>query len=85
MIDSGVYEVTGSRAYRGHKPGSRFEARLDRGAERRAVIRGDIRLVERVVPSIRPGSFRLPPGWEGQPTEVTTEAPEGASSVEGSK
>lgn len=59
----GVYEVTGTFAYRGHKPGTRFEALLDQKAEQRAIARGDIRLVERVTPSIVPGSFRLPDGW----------------------
>lgn len=61
----GLYEVIGRSAYRGHEPGTRFEASLERNAERRAIARGDIRLVERVIPSLRPGSFTLPAGWGG--------------------
>lgn len=59
----GLYEVTGRRPYRGHKPGTRFEARLEPMAEKRAVRRGDITLLERVVPTLAPGSTRLPDDW----------------------
>lgn len=68
----GLYEVTGRFAYRGHAPGTRFEASLSRPAERRAIARGDIRLVERVTPSIRAGSYKLPDGWAAA---VNREAP----------
>jgi hypothetical protein len=64
----GIYEVIGKRAYREHPPGSRFEARLDRAAEARAVARGSIRLLERVEDDLPPGKYRLPTGWP-----VTTE------------
>ena len=63
VAEFGLYRVTGRRNYRGHEPGSEFEARLDRNAERRAVIRGDIELLERVTPELRPGSFTFPQGW----------------------
>lgn len=59
----GLYEVTGRRAYRGHVPGSKFEALLDPAVEQRAVERCDIRLLKRVIPVLQPGSFRLPAGW----------------------
>jgi hypothetical protein len=59
----GRYVVTGNRQYRGHDPGTLFEAILDPLAERRAVRRGAIRLVERVRPEVEPGSFRLPKDW----------------------
>ena len=64
----GVYEVVGRRAYRGHQPGDRFEARLDRNAEARAVARGSIRLLERVADDLPP-NYRLPYGWPGATTE----------------
>jgi hypothetical protein len=58
----GVYEVTGKREYRGHAPGTEFEANLQPGAERRAVDRGDIVLLRRVTPTL-PAEFCLPDGW----------------------
>jgi hypothetical protein len=61
----GVYEVVGKRSYREHKPGSRFEARLDRAAEARAVARGSIRLLERIAEDLPPDKYRLPTGWPG--------------------
>ena len=61
----GVYEVIGPRAYRENPPGTRFEARLDRAAEARAVARGSIRLIERVPDDLPAGKYRLPPGWPG--------------------
>jgi hypothetical protein len=61
----GIYEVIGKRAYREHPPGSRFEARLDRAAEARAVARGSIRLLERVADDLPAGKYRLPTGWPG--------------------
>lgn len=63
MNQVGRYEVVGRREYRGHKPGTTFEARIDPGPERRAVVRGDIRLLERIIPSLQPGSVTLPDGW----------------------
>lgn len=64
-----LYEVTGRRAYRGHEPGTFFEAEIPPGPESRAINRGDIRLVERFVPELQPGSYRLPLGWS--PVEKT--------------
>lgn len=61
--EHGVYLVTGNRAYRGHEPGTRFEASLQAGAEYRAINRRDIRLLSRFTPSLQPGSFQLPTGW----------------------
>jgi hypothetical protein len=66
MIEQhGVYEVIGRREYRGHAPGETFVARLDVNAALRAIARGDIRLVERVDPSIDPRRLTLPQGWPG--------------------
>lgn len=76
----GVYEVTGKRQYRGHDPGTVFEAILDRGAEQRALARGDIRLIRHIEPGLAPGSYRLPPDWPGTATRPN-EAPQGASLV----
>lgn len=59
----GVYLVTGRRRYRGHEPGTTFEAQLERGAELRAIERGDIRLVHRVTPAVPPDSYAFPAGW----------------------
>jgi hypothetical protein len=67
-FELGIYEVVGPRAYREHQPGERFEARLDRAAEARAVARGSIRLLERVADDLPAGKYRLPTGWP-----VTTE------------
>jgi hypothetical protein len=65
----GRYEVIGRRAYREHEPGSVFEARLDLGAEQRAVARGSIRVLGKV-PADLPARWRLPIGWPtSQPQE----------------
>lgn len=74
-----VFQVTGLRPYRGHDPGCRFSARLDPGARRRALARGDIRVIEEFVPVLPPG-HKLPPGWADR--KHTIEAPEGASHIE---
>lgn len=58
-----VYRVTGKRRYRGHEPGTEFPARLDVLAERRAIERGDIVLVERITSALEPGTFALPRNW----------------------
>jgi hypothetical protein len=65
-----VYRVGRRRAYRGHAPGSTFEAALEPGAERRALARGDVVLIERKTPSLQPGSYTLPRGWLNQKEEV---------------
>ena len=84
MREYGVYRVTGRRQYRGHDPGTTFEAALDRAAEQRAVARGDIELLERVTPDLTPGSFVLSDKWPpGGRDKQATEAPEGASLVTG--
>lgn len=72
----GIYVVTGRRAYRGHEPGTQFEAVLDRQAETRAIGRGDIRLLKRVTPSIQPGTYTFPAGWldDTPTTGAATEA-----------
>jgi hypothetical protein len=55
--------VTGRLAYRGHEPGEEFMATLAPSVERRAVDRGAIVLLERTVPALKEGSYRLPEGW----------------------
>lgn len=59
----GIYRVSGSRAYRGHAPGTEFGASLKPLAEARAIARGAIELLDRIEPTIAPGSFRLPRNW----------------------
>jgi hypothetical protein len=59
----GLYRVVGKRAYRGHAPGVEFWARLDVNAERRALDRGDIVLLERLIPRVEPDSFVFPDDW----------------------
>lgn len=59
----GEYRVTGTRPYRGHDPGTIFEALLERRAEARAIARGDIELVRRITPTIQEGSYTFPVGW----------------------
>jgi hypothetical protein len=60
--EMGRYLVSGHRAYRGHMPGTEFEAVLDSAAEARAVRRGSIELLERMVADLPP-NYRLPSGW----------------------
>jgi hypothetical protein len=78
-VTHGRYLVSGRRRYRGHQPGSIFEAQLDPAVEQRAVSRGDIALLERVTPGIEPGSYKLPDDWPPRPVGQSTEAPQGAS------
>lgn len=66
-----LYRVTGKFRYREHDPGTTFEARLDKRAEARALARGNIEILERSTPTIRPGSWRLPAGWH--PTQSVQE------------
>jgi hypothetical protein len=61
----GVYLVTGKREYRGHAPGTTFEASLDPGVEHRAVTRGDITLLRRATPDLIPGSATFRGAWAG--------------------
>lgn len=58
----GLWRVVGKRAYRGHEPGTEFEAQLENGAAGRAVRRGDIELVEVFEPTL-PDVYELPKGW----------------------
>ena len=65
-----VYLVTRPNGYRGHPPGSTFEATLNPGAEARALRRGDITPIHTEPPTIQPGSYTLPDGWPNQHEEV---------------
>ncbi len=65
----GVYVVIGKRQYRGHAPGTRFEARLEPAAAQRAINRGDIELIEMITPALEPGSYRLPSDWPSKVNE----------------
>jgi hypothetical protein len=55
-----LYLVKGRTGYRGHDYGQVFEAVLEERAEERALSRGNIELVERSTPSLKPGSYRMP-------------------------
>ncbi len=57
------YLVTGKRQYRWHPPGTVFEAKLDPDAERRALERGNIQVLEVIQPELRNGSYELPRDW----------------------
>jgi len=70
MTVGAEYEVLRHDGYRGHRRGTRFEAILDPNAERRALARGDIRVVARRTPAVQPGSFTLPDGWLPSHEEV---------------
>lgn len=70
MNPGGIYKVTGSRPFRDHKPGETFSAVLEPIVERRAVARGNIVLLERITPSLQPGSYRLPRDWSTSEREV---------------
>lgn len=54
------YLVTGKRRYRNHDPGAVFEARLDPDAERRAIERGNIRVLEVIDLGPKNGRYGLP-------------------------
>lgn len=73
------YLVTGKRQYRWHEPGSIFEARLDSDAERRAIERGSIRVLEEV--EVKVESFDLPDDWPHTAVDTSTESPAGVSRV----
>lgn len=79
----GIYQVVGRRPYRGHQPGEVFEATLDQGAEERAIARGDILLLERVIPGLQPGSYTLPDGWRTHNTHTTGALTQGPSDERG--
>lgn len=55
------YLVTGKRQYRWHAPGTIFEAQLDPDAERRAIERGSIRVLEEVEVCVE--NYELPEDW----------------------
>jgi hypothetical protein len=42
-----TYRVVGPAAFRGHKPGEKFDAELDPAQEQRALERGSIKVVNR--------------------------------------
>ena len=63
----GVYRVTGRRLFRGHEFGEEFVAALPVPQERRAIRRGDIELLDRIVPAL-PASYSFPEGWLSGPT-----------------
>ena len=75
-----MYLVRGPLRYREHEVGETFEAELDPMAEARALELGTIVVVRSSPTRIRPGSYRLPAGWQEKPG-----APEGALLIEGSK
>lgn len=76
MISCSLYLVTGRRRYRNHRPGDKFEARLDPDAERRAVERGDIKVLKRIEITLVEGSYALPRDWP--PSEADDkETPQG--------
>lgn len=77
-----VYLVTGRHRYREHDPGTTFETELEPDVEARAIAIGAIEVLARTTTALRPGSWTLPPGWHI--TRPNTEAPEGASLIEGS-
>lgn len=59
----GLWQVVGTRAFRGHEPGTDpFEASLPSNQAARAIRRGDIALLEEFVPNL-PDEHQLPKGW----------------------
>jgi len=74
------YLVTGKRRYRWHEPGTVFEAQLDPDAERRAIERGSIRVLE--VIQVEVGNYELPEDWpQGAADAQQAESPAGVSRV----
>jgi hypothetical protein len=75
-IMHGEYRVSGRRTYRGHTPGSTFEAALPPTVEARALARRDIQLIRRIVPTIEADCLQLPSGWGDEPaTEARASGP----------
>ena len=70
------YLVTGKRKYRGHQPGTVFEAQLEPDAERRAIERESIRVLEEIEVTV--GSHALP-DWPPYAADVPQ--PEPSASV----
>lgn len=58
------YEVVGKHTFLDNKPGVEFEADLPADMEKRAVARGDIRVIEVSPVTLQPGSVRLADGWQ---------------------
>jgi hypothetical protein len=77
------YLVLGTRLYRGHAPGTIFEAALDPQAEQRAIERGAIEVLDRIEPSLDSEGYQLPPDWPPSEADAPAhpEAPRGASFV----
>lgn len=76
----GVYRVIGRRKYRGHDPGTVFEAYLDPAVEQRAIARRAIELLRREAPTVEPAKFEPPAEWRSD-RPATTEAPTGVSTA----
>ena len=75
------YLVTGHRRYRWHERGTIFEAQLDPDAERRAIERGSIRVLEEI--DVRVANYELPEDWPQAVADARpTESPAGVSLVE---
>lgn len=70
------YQVTGKRNYRGHEPGTIFEARHD-PAKQRAINRGDITLLRIHEPEVPP-DYTYPDGWEPPPERAAPTTTRGA-------
>lgn len=76
------YLVSGRRAYRWHKPGAVFEARLDPDAEKRAIERGAIRVLDVINANIKQEDYTLPNDWPRAAADATpAESPVGGSRV----
>lgn len=67
MKEVGRYEVVGHRQFMGHPHGDVFMAELTPYQEARAVNRGSLRLLERLVMDV--SNYRLPAGW-GKETDA---------------
>ena len=86
--EHGEYEVIGRARYRGHDPGTVFQALIEPRVEQRGVARGNIRLLRRIpAPDISDCAYALPDGWLPEPPGCNPdmhhdEAPEGASTIE---
>ena len=74
-----VYLVRGPLRYRDHDVGEQFEAQLEPDAEARALRHGTIEVIDRKRTGLRPGSYRLPDGWN-----TPNVRPAKAVSIEGS-
>lgn len=66
-----LFEVCGTREYRGHRPGDQFVTKLDPALER-GIARGNVVVIAEVEPKLSEGQYGLPEDWPAEsPADAT--------------